>query len=210
MNAYFVQTTFKSLRILHLIFTVICIILELVEAAAFAQFAPNEGIPVSAYFSGQIYQYNKDGTQYYYNGVKIFSYIVILLTLLDAGLANIYPTFQGYSYSCSSSSSYSVAQECVSKLLFIVFGWIIGVLFVITSFLSYKLWSERREMYDGEWRVEALGEVVYKYNPKPNVVVEKVNEPEQVMIYKIAKNDKVRGSPSLHVQSAAPRSSTSD
>ncbi|CAG8798406.1 4069_t:CDS:1, partial [Racocetra fulgida] len=39
---------------------------------------------------------------------------------------------------------------------------------------------------------EALGEVVYKYNPKPNVVV-KVNEPEQVMIYKTAaKNDKVR------------------
>ncbi|CAG8841977.1 35756_t:CDS:1, partial [Racocetra persica] len=124
-------------------------------------------------------------------------------------LANIYPTFQGYSYSCSSENSFA-AQECVSKLLFITFGWIIGILFLISSFLSYKLWSERREMYDGEWRVEALGEVVYKYNPKPNVV-EKVNEPEQVMIYKTtAKNDKVRGAPNLYVQSATPRGSSSD
>ncbi|CAG8813370.1 13898_t:CDS:2, partial [Racocetra persica] len=63
----------------------------LVEAAAFAKFAPDQGIPVSAYFSGRIYQYGKD--QYYYNGVKIFSYVVILLTLLDAGVYMVHYLF---------------------------------------------------------------------------------------------------------------------
>ncbi|CAG8624358.1 hypothetical protein C2G38_537697 [Gigaspora rosea] len=238
MNTYFVQTTFKSLRILHLLFTIICFILELVEVSAFSQFAADQGIPASAYFSGQIFQYGKDGTQYYYNGVKIYSYIVLLLTLLDggvyvvrhlfytgphkrditinsifaflwlsAGLANIYPTFEGHSYSCPPTSSPSIAQECITKLLFIIFGWIIGILFIITSFLSYKLWDERREMYDGEWRVEALGEVVYKYKPKPNLTV-KVNEPEQVMIYKSTKNSEKVRTPSLFIQTATPRASS--
>ncbi|CAG8449950.1 12366_t:CDS:2 [Dentiscutata heterogama] len=134
---------------------------------------------------------------------------------LSAGLANIYPTFKGYSYACPSTSSPYVAQECITKLLFIIFGWIIGVSFIISSFLSYRLWSERREMYDGEWRVEALGDVVfhhkkYKHKPKPNITV-KVNEPEQVMIYKSAKNsEKVTGVPSLLIQTATPRGSTSD
>ncbi|CAG8729792.1 18829_t:CDS:2 [Dentiscutata erythropus] len=85
-------------------------------------------------------------------------------------------------------------------------------IFDILKLSDLRLWSERREMYDGEWRVEALGDVVFKYKhkPKPNITV-KINEPEQVMIYKSTKNsEKVTGVPSLLIQTATPRESTSD
>ncbi|CAJ0757814.1 22476_t:CDS:1, partial [Entrophospora sp. SA101] len=40
------------------------------------------------------------------------------------------------------------------------------------------MWFERQERYEGERRVEALSEVVYKYKPKQSTLIE-INEPEQ-------------------------------
>jgi hypothetical protein len=212
--------------------TLLILILEIIEYTSFAQFNDSVDIPTSAYFSGGIF-YSDVHNLYYYNGVKIFYYIIILATLLDSGLyvtrhirfyngpfrrdisinaffgiiwlttslSNIYPTFEGFSYSCSGidnnlPNAYAMNLECNSMLASVSFSWIITILFVSTTFISYKLWYERQERYEGERRVEALGEVVYKYKPKQSTLIE-INEPEQILIYKtLDKGEKKKGVPS--------------
>src|SRR5689334_21700702 len=91
-----------------------------------------------------------------------------------------------------------MSRECQSMLTSMSFSWIVTTLFVFATFISYRMWFERQERYEGERRVEALGEVVYKYKPKQSTLIE-INEPEQVLIYKtkaLDKDEKKKGAPS--------------
>jgi hypothetical protein len=128
-----------------------------------------------------------------------------------SGMTNIYPTFKGHGYTCENLPVIggnngdtiipgAVARECKAKVMIISFGWINGFLFLITTLIALKLWKERQERYDGERRVEALGEVVYKYKPRPNTIVQ-VDEPEQVMIY-YSKKEMKRGTPTYVIKTS--------
>lgn len=110
---------------------------------------------------------------------------------IASGIANIYPAFSGYGYTCDPNLPDAIARECNAKVFSISLGWINGFLFFLTTLMALKLWTERQERYEGERRVEALGEVVYKYKPRPNTIVQ-VDEPEQVMIF--SKKEMRRGS----------------
>jgi len=62
--------------------------------------------------------------------------------------------------------------------------------------------ERKTRRYEGERRVEALGEVVYKYRPRPNTIVQ-VDEPEQVMIYKTySKKEMKRGTPTYIIKTS--------
>jgi len=220
------QTIFKASKILIFLFSLLISILEIIEYTSFKLFNESIGIPTSAYFTGGIF-HSENHNVYYYNGVKVFYYIIILITLLDSGLyvtrhirfyngpfrrdisinaffgtlwvttslTNIYPAFEGFSYSCGDANdgfpnADAINRECHSMLTSVAFSWIVTALFASTTFVSYKMWFERQERYEGERRVEALGEVVYKYKPKQSTLIE-INEPEQVLIYKtLDKNEK--------------------
>jgi hypothetical protein len=102
---------------------------------------------------------------------------------ITSGIANIYPAFEGHGFNCDNTYSSAIIRECSAGATNISLGWVNGFLFTLTTLISLKLWKTRQERYGGERRVEALGEVVYKYKPRPNTMV-KIDEPEQVMIYK--------------------------
>jgi len=202
---------FRALRATQIFIAFLCIILEVVQYEAYREFHIERGFPASAYFSSGITKSKVDDNDVYYNGVKIFYYIVVLLTFIDggiyltkssgpfkrdisvnalfmilwsiSGIANIYPAFEGYGYNCGNATPGARTRECSAGVTSISLGWINGLLFTLTTLLSLSLWRSRQERYEGERRVEALGEVVYKYKPRPNTVV-KVDEPEQILIYK--------------------------
>jgi len=213
---------FRGLRTVQILIAFICTILEIVQYEAFREFNLDRGFPASAYFDARITKSNIDNDEIYYNGVKIYFYIVLLSTLVDSGIyltrssgpfkrdisinalfmllwltsaiANIYPSFDGYGFTCETAAPGARARECNAGLTSITFGWINGFLFTLTTLISLNLWKGRQERYEGERRVEALGEVVYKYKPRPNTVV-KIDEPEQILVYKtFSKNEIKRGS----------------
>ncbi|GBC07133.1 hypothetical protein RclHR1_07280010 [Rhizophagus clarus] len=247
MNSQSASIFFRGLRAAEILIVFICIILELVEYAAFQVFYLDQGFTGSAYFNAGITKSIKDENVAYYNGAKIFFYIVLILTLADSGvylsrfcrfnmgpykrdisvnaffmllwfisgIANIYPSFKGYGYTCDNlhvigenngdaTIPNAVARECNAKVTIISFGWINGFLFLATTLIAMKLWKERQERYEGERRVEALREVVYKYKPRPNTMVQ-VDQPEQVMIYKTySKREMKRGTPTYIVKTSQP------
>ncbi|CAG8475993.1 5065_t:CDS:2, partial [Acaulospora morrowiae] len=213
-------------------------------------FNDEQGIPASTYFSSKMAPFQRNTDLTYYNGVKIFYYIPILLTLVDAGIyvirhfrfrngpfkrdisinaffaglwlsssiANLYPTFEGHTYTCDNNlliqnTSYAeaITRECNTKVISISFGWIVSCLFFLTTFIAYKLWIERKEMYEGERRVEKLDEVNYKYVPKPNLMVQ-LDEPEQIMTFKTYSKSELKKGQSLPTLQlvTSPRSSFSD
>jgi hypothetical protein len=226
------QTIFKASKVLIFVFNILIFILEIVEYTSFRVFNESLDIPTSAYFTGGVF-HSDNHNLYYYNGVKVFYYIIIFITLLDSGLyvtrhisfyngpfrrdisinaffgtlwvtaslTNIYPIFEGFSYSCGEiqdglPNADAMSRECRSMLTSVAFSWVVTILFASTTFVSYKMWFERQERYEGERRVEALGEVVYKYKPKQSTLIE-INEPEQVLIYKtLDKNEKKKSLPS--------------
>lgn len=129
---------------------------------------------------------------------------------LTSGIANIYPSFKGYGYTCDNLAvigedttiTNAVARECKAKVMLVSLGWINGFLYLITTLIALRLWKERQERYEGERRVEALGEVVYKYRPRPNTIVQ-VDQPEQVMIYKtFSKKEMKRGTPTYIIKTS--------
>jgi hypothetical protein len=245
MNSQSASVIFKGLRAIEILIVFICFILEIVEYSAFQMFYIDQGFTGSAYLNGGINKSTKDDNILYYNGTKIFFYIVLMLTLADSGfyisrfcrfnmgpykrdisinaffmtlwftsgITNIYPSFKGHGYTCDNLAviggnnedtiiSNAVARECNAKVMIISFGWINGFLFLITTLIALKLWKERQERYEGERRVEALGEVVYKYKPRPNTIVQ-VDEPEQVMIYKTySKKEMKRGTPTYIIKTS--------
>jgi len=245
MNTQTASTIFKGLRAIQILIVFICFILEMVEYAAFQMFYLDQGFPESAYFNGAINKSTIDEHVVYYNGTKVFFYIVLMLTLADSGfylsrycryfigpfkrdisinaffmtlwltsgITNVYPSLQGYGYTCDNLFVIgggdadtvipsAIARECNAKVMVISFGWINGFLFLVTTIIALKLWKERQERYEGERRVEALGEVVYKYKPRPNTMVQ-VDEPEQVMIYKtFSKSEKKRGTPTYIIRTS--------
>lgn len=242
MNSQSVSNIFKILRAVEILIVFICFILEIVEYAAFQIFYIDQGFNGSAYFNADINKSIKDDNVVYYNGTKIFFYIVLIITLADSGfylsrfchfymgpykrdisinaffmtlwltsgIANIYPSFKGYGYTCDNlpvigedtNLTNAVARECKAKVMLISLGWINGFLFLSTTLIALKLWKERQERYEGERRVEALGEVVYKYKPRPNTIVQ-VDEPEQVMIYKTySKKEMKRGTPTYIIKTS--------
>ncbi|CAG8455600.1 10712_t:CDS:2 [Funneliformis mosseae] len=210
MNA---SDTFKALRGIQIFLVFLCLLLEIVEYSSFADFYAEQGYDLSAYFNGKITKSNKQGVdEVYFNGVKILYYIVISLTIVDgcfylmrkhkgplkrdisvktfftilwfiSGIANVFPSFQGYGYNCSAANDARARRECQINVTSITIGWINAFLFFLSTLVASKFWKQRQELYEGERRVEALGEVVYKYKPRPNTIVQ-INEPEQVLIYK--------------------------
>jgi len=200
----------------QLLFTLLCVILEITEYSAFTDFNDELTIPVSAYFGAEVIRRNNI---VYFNGVKVYYYIVILMTLFDSafyvfrygkfhvgpyrrdisingffamlwitsGFTNIYPTFNGLERNCANSDlnqtlthTDAFTRECKSWLASISFGWVIATLFLFTTGLAWKLWCERRELYEGERRVEALDEVVYR--PASGMV--QLGMPDQVVLQK--------------------------
>ncbi|CAJ0858151.1 1777_t:CDS:2 [Entrophospora sp. SA101] len=119
-----------------------------------------------------------------YTSFRLFNESVDIPTsVYFTGLTNIYPAFEGFSYSCGDiqdglPNAEAMARECRSMLTSVAFSWVVTILFASTTFVSYKMWFERQERYEGERRVEALSEVVYKYKPKQSTLIE-INEPEQ-------------------------------
>jgi len=242
MNSQSASIIFKSLRAIEILIVFICYIIEIVQYNAFQTFALNQGFSGSAYFNAGINKSTIDNNVVYYNGTKIFFYIVLILTLADSGfylsrfcrfhtgpykrdisinaffmtlwltsgIANIYPSFKGYGFTCNNlvvigddaNITDAVARECEAKATLISFGWINGFLFLVTTLIALKLWKERQERYEGERRVEALGEVNYKYRPRPNTIV-RVDHPEQVMIYKtFSKKEMKRGTPTYIIKTS--------
>ncbi|CAG8442741.1 21074_t:CDS:2 [Rhizophagus irregularis] len=134
MNSQSVSNIFKILRAVEILIVFICFILEIVEYAAFQIFYIDQGFNGSAYFNADINKSMKDDNVVYYNGTKIFFYIVLIITLADSGfylsrfcrfymgpykrdisinaffmtlwltsgIANIYPSFKGYGYTCDN------------------------------------------------------------------------------------------------------------
>ncbi|RIA88548.1 hypothetical protein C1645_774684 [Glomus cerebriforme] len=242
MNTQTASVIFNVLRAIQILIVFICFIIEIVEYTAFQEFHADQGFNESDYFNGGITVSTKDETVVYYNGIKIFHYIALILTLIDggfylsrfcrypatgpfkrdisinaffmilwftSGIANIYPSFVGYGFTCNNLPLIgdntnvvipnAIFRECNAKALNISFGWINGFLFLATTIMALRLWKERKERYGGERRVEALGDVVYKYKPRPNTIVQ-VDEPEQVMIYKTySRTEMKRGTPSTYV-----------
>uniref|UniRef100_A0A1D1Y1I9 Uncharacterized protein n=1 Tax=Anthurium amnicola TaxID=1678845 RepID=A0A1D1Y1I9_9ARAE len=232
MNTKQAYVIFKILRAIEILVVFICFVLEMVEYAAFLLFHADQGFPESSYFNAAINKSTIDENVVYYNGTKVFFYIVLLLTLADSGfylsrycryyvgpfkrdisinaffmmlwlvsgITNIYPVFNGYGFTCQNLLVIggenakpvipnAVTRECNAKTMIISFNWINTFLFFVTTLIALKLWRERQiERFEGERRVEALGEVVYKYRPRPNTIVQ-VNEPEQVMIFKSEKRN---------------------
>jgi len=211
MNTQTATNIFRGLRIVQISIAFFCTILEIVQFEAFREFYATRGFPESAYFNSKITKSNIYDDEVYYNGVKIFYYIVLLSTLVDSGIyltrtsgpckrdisvnaffmilwlisgiVNIYPSFDGYGFTCETATPGARARECNAGIAIISLGWVNGFLFTVTTLISLNLWKRRQERYEGERRVEALGEVVYKYKPRPNTMV-KVDEPEQILIYK--------------------------
>nr|CAG8589125.1 3290_t:CDS:2 [Entrophospora candida] len=124
--------------------------------------------------------------------IFVFNILIFILEIVEYTSFRLFnesvdiPTsvyFTGFSYSCGDiqdglPNADAMVRECRSMLTSVAFSWVVTILFASTTFVSYKMWFERQERYEGERRVEALSEVVYKYKPKQSTLIE-INEPEQ-------------------------------
>ncbi|CAI2162101.1 19720_t:CDS:2 [Funneliformis geosporum] len=214
MNSY---VTFKVLRIIQIILIVLCAFLEIVEYSSFLEFYEKQGYSISAYFNARITKSTITDDVYFNGVKILYYMVIILSILdsgfyvirlhkggpfkrditvsaffmalwLISGIANIFPIFKGKKYICNEpAKSIARIRECEMNVMSISIGWINAFLFSLTTLVALRFWKKRQEMYVGESRVKALGEVVYKYKPRPNTIVQ-LNEPEQVLIYKTCKS----------------------